>query len=145
MPFAPAGVPVLVASLGALIGLTRRARPRRGGAGMSTSVTLIAACAVITAAIKAAGPVVLGGRDLPAVHERRALLAPALLAALVVTQSLADGEHSRSATETVGVLAGGLVALRTGSVIGCVVVAAVVTAGCAPQIRASQGRALIRG
>ena len=32
---------------------------------MSTSVTLIAACAVITAAIKAAGPVLLGGRELP--------------------------------------------------------------------------------
>ena len=97
---------------------------------MSTSVTLIAACAVITAVIKAAGPVVLGGRELPRQFTSVVtLLAPALLAALVVTQTLADGKQLAVGEETVGVLAGGLVAVRTGSVIGCVVVAAAVTAG----------------
>jgi xanthine dehydrogenase YagT iron-sulfur-binding subunit len=59
---------------------------------VNTSVALIAGCALVTAAIKAAGPVALGGRELP----RRfiavvTLLAPALLAALVATQALANG------------------------------------------------------
>jgi branched-subunit amino acid transport protein len=97
---------------------------------VNTSVALIAGCALVTAAIKAAGPVALGGRELP---ERFisvvTLLAPALLAALVATQSLADGKQLGIGTETFGVLAGGLVAWRTGSVIGCVIVAAAVTAG----------------
>jgi branched-subunit amino acid transport protein len=45
-------------------------------------------------ALKAAGPVLLGGRDLPSrVDEAFGLLAPSLLAALVVTQALGeDGE-----------------------------------------------------
>ena len=97
---------------------------------MSTSVTLIAGLAVITAAIKAAGPMALGGRDLP---DRFlgviSLFAPALLAALVVTQTLADGKELVVGDQTAGVVAGGLVAWRTGSIIGCVVVAAAVTAG----------------
>jgi branched-subunit amino acid transport protein len=97
---------------------------------VSASVTLIAGCALVTAAIKAAGPVALGGRELP---ERFTgvvtLLAPALLAALVATQALADGTHLGFGTDTVGVLAGGAVAWRTGSIIGCVIVAAAVTAG----------------
>ena len=96
---------------------------------MSTSVVLIAGCALVTAAIKAAGPVALGGRELPARFlSIVTLLAPALLAALVATQTLADGTQLGVGTETVGVLAGGLVAWRTGSVIGCVIVAAGVTA-----------------
>ena len=33
VPFAPAGVPVLLASLGAAVGLTRRARAEAAGAG----------------------------------------------------------------------------------------------------------------
>jgi branched-subunit amino acid transport protein len=96
---------------------------------MSTSVTLIAAAALITAAIKAAGPVALGGRELP---ERFsgviALMAPALLAALVVTAALADGDRWAVGADTAGVAAGGLVAWRTESIIACVVVAAAVTA-----------------
>jgi branched-subunit amino acid transport protein len=97
---------------------------------VSTSVALIAGCALVTAAIKAAGPVALGGRELP---ERFGavvmLLAPALLAGLVVTQTLAHGHRIAVGEETAGVIAGGLVAWRTGSVIGCVFVAAAVTAG----------------
>lgn len=96
---------------------------------MSTSVLLIGGCALITAFIKALGPVALGGRELP---ERLtgviALMAPALLAALVVTATLADADEWAIGPDTVGVTAGGLVAWRTGSVVGCVIVAAAVTA-----------------
>jgi branched-subunit amino acid transport protein len=96
---------------------------------VSTSVALIAGCALVTAAIKALGPVALGGRRLPPRFDAViSLLAPALLAALVVTQALADGQKLAVGTDTAGVAAGGLVAWRTGSVIGCVLVAAVVTA-----------------
>jgi branched chain amino acid efflux pump len=97
---------------------------------MSTSAALIAGCAVVTYAIKGIGPLALGGRDLPLWFTSVViLLAPALFAALVVTQALADGERIAIGADTVGVAAGGLVAWRFGSVIGCVVVAAVVTAG----------------
>jgi branched-subunit amino acid transport protein len=96
---------------------------------MSGTVLLIAGCAAVTAAIKASGPVVLGGRDLPlAFRSVVALLAPALFAALIVTQALADGKDIAVGPETAGVAAGGLVAWRTGSIIGCVVVAAALTA-----------------
>jgi hypothetical protein len=52
----------------------------------------IAAIAVASAALKATGPVLVGGRDLPApARAVIALLAPALLAALVVTGAFSDG------------------------------------------------------
>jgi len=96
---------------------------------LSSTVLLIGGCAVITAAIKAAGPVALGGRDLPvAFRSVIALFAPALFAALIVTQALADGKDLGVGPETAGVAAGGLVVWRTGSIIGCVVAAAAVTA-----------------
>ena len=96
---------------------------------MSTSVAVIAGCAVTTFAIKAAGPVALGGRELPGWFTNVIiLLAPALFAALVATQALADGRHLTVGPDTAGVAAGGLVSWRTGSVIGCVITAAVVTA-----------------
>ncbi len=97
---------------------------------MSTSAAVIAGCAVVTATIKAAGPVALGGRELPGWFTGVVvLLAPALLAALVVTQTFADGHRLMAGPETAGVLAGGAVAWKTGSVIGCVLVAALLTAG----------------
>jgi branched-subunit amino acid transport protein len=97
---------------------------------VSTAVALIAGCALVTAAIKAAGPIALGGRDLPKQFTAVViLLAPALLAALIVTQALADGQKLAVGTDTAGVVAGGLVAWKTGSIIGCVIVAAAVTAG----------------
>ena len=57
-------------------------------------VPLIAGLALSTALIKASGPVMLGGRDLP--DWLSALVtgfAPALLAALVVVQTFADGAN----------------------------------------------------
>ena len=96
---------------------------------MSSSVTLIAGLAIVTAAIKGIGPIVLGGRELPAQFLGViSLLAPALLAALVVTATLAEGKEIAVGDQTAGVAVGGLVAWRTGSIIGCVVVAAAVTA-----------------
>ena len=96
---------------------------------MSTSVILIGGCALVTFAIKATGPVLLGGRVLPARFTSIVvLLAPALLAALVATQALSHGHQLAVSDRTVGVAAGAFVAWRTRSVIGCVIAAAAVTA-----------------
>jgi branched chain amino acid efflux pump len=91
---------------------------------------LIAGCALVTFAIKAAGPVAFGGRELPPWFASViALMAPALLAALIVTQALADGDRLHVGADTAGVAAAGAVVWRGGSVVPAVVVAVVVTAG----------------
>lgn len=90
----------------------------------------IIGCAVVTAVCKAAGPVALGGRELPArLVGVIALMAPALLAALVVTNTFADGDALTVGANTVGVMAGGIVLLfRRTQVLPAVIVAVVVTA-----------------
>lgn len=96
---------------------------------MSTQVAVIAGCTVATFVIKAAGPVALGGRQLPSgVQGVLALLAPALLAALVVVSVFAEGDRWAVGAETAGVAFAGVLYWRTHSVVGCVVSAAVVTA-----------------
>lgn len=96
---------------------------------MSTGATVIVGCAVVTAAIKAAGPVALGGRELPIWFTSVViLLSPALLAALVATQAFAEGDRIALEADTAGVAAGGLVIWRTGSIVACVVAAAAATA-----------------
>jgi branched-subunit amino acid transport protein len=95
----------------------------------ASSVTLIAACAVITAAIKGAGPVALGGRELPAWFSSIVMMmAPALFAALVVTQALADGRELAVGADTAGVALASIAAWRGASVIVVVAIAASVTA-----------------
>jgi branched-subunit amino acid transport protein len=95
-----------------------------------TAWAVVGLCAVVTAVIKGIGPVALGGRELPSWFGAVvALLAPALLAALVVTQALADGERLAIGADTVGVAAAGVVLWRGGSILLGVAVAAVVTAG----------------
>jgi branched chain amino acid efflux pump len=90
---------------------------------------LIGGCVVATVLIKAAGPVMLGGRELPPVFLRViACMAPALLAALVVTSVFADGQRYHVGAEAVGVLAGGALLWRGRSVVLGVVVAMAVTA-----------------
>jgi branched-subunit amino acid transport protein len=90
---------------------------------------VIIGCMLATMAIKAAGPVLLGGRDLPPwAAGVTSLMAPALLSALVVTAALANGRHLAIGADTAGVAAGGLVVWKTGSVVACVVVAAGLTA-----------------
>ena len=96
---------------------------------MSTSVTLIGGLAIVTAAIKAAGPIVLGGRELATWFTSVViLLSPALLAALVATQVFAEGDRLALEADTAGVAAGGLVFWRTESIVACVAIAAAVTA-----------------
>ena len=96
---------------------------------MSATWTVILGSALATFAIKAAGPVALGGRELPGAFNRViALLAPAILTALIVTAALADGDEIKIGADTVGVAAGALVVWRTRSVVGSVIVAAAVTA-----------------
>ena len=90
---------------------------------------LIAGCVATTVVIKAAGPVVLGGRDLPPVVLRViACMAPALLAALVVTSVFTDGRSYGIGAEAAGVAAGGVLLWRGRSVVLAVVVAMAVTA-----------------
>ena len=60
---------------------------------MSNAWLIVAALGIGTMVIKSAGPVLLGGRALPAPVQRVvALLAPALLAALVATAALGSGQ-----------------------------------------------------
>jgi branched-subunit amino acid transport protein len=98
---------------------------------MSAGTTwgLITACAVITAVIKGVGPVALGGRELPRwFGSIVAMMAPALFAALVVTQALADGEEWAVGADTAGVAVAAVAAWRGLSVIAVVFLAAAVTA-----------------
>ncbi len=84
----------------------------------------------VTAVLKAAGPVALGGRDLPRWFMRLvSVAAPALLAALVATALFSSGQQWSVGADTVGVAAGGLVLWRRGSVVVAVAVAVAVTAG----------------
>jgi branched-subunit amino acid transport protein len=95
----------------------------------ATAWALVALCTVITVAIKSAGPIALGGRELPArFNGVISLMAPALLAALVAVSALADGKHLAIGAETAGVAVAGLVFWRGGSVLTGVIVAAAVTA-----------------
>lgn len=95
----------------------------------STVWLTILGVAVTTAAIKAFGPVVMGGRPLP---PRLAgvivLTAPAVLAALVATAIFADGRQLAVGAATVGVGAAAIVSWRRGSPMLAVLVAAAVTA-----------------
>jgi branched-subunit amino acid transport protein len=96
---------------------------------MSAAAITIAGCAAVTAAIKAVGPIALGGRDLPTWFTSVViLLSPALLAALVAIQVFGEGDRLALEADTAGVAAGGLVYWRTESIVACVVIAAAVTA-----------------
>jgi len=98
---------------------------------MSTELWLITAGATaVTVAIKAAGPIAVGGRDLPpwaaSIIE---LMAPALLAALIVTAALADGDRITVGPDTAGVAIAGIALARGVSIVTGIAIAVVVTAG----------------
>jgi branched chain amino acid efflux pump len=96
---------------------------------MSAAWALVGGCAVLTFAIKAAGPIALGGRELPAWFASVvALMPPALLAALVATHTLANGHRLDVGPATAGVIVSGVVMWRTRSIPWCVLSAAATTA-----------------
>jgi branched-subunit amino acid transport protein len=91
---------------------------------------LIGLCAAVTVVIKGAGPVALGGRELPGWFAGIIkLMAPALLTALVCVSTLSDGDRLAVGADTAGVAVAGLACLRGANVIVAVVIAAAVTAG----------------
>jgi len=97
----------------------------------------IGGLAVLTFAIKAAGPVAVGGRELsaPAVGVI-SLLAPAVLAALIVVGSFADGRDLTLDARAAGLAAGAVtIVLRVPLVL--VVVAAAGSAAAARALGAA--------
>ncbi len=96
---------------------------------MSPSWQVVVAIGLGTILIKAAGPVVLGGRPLPPrVRSVVNMLAPALLAALVATTAFGDGQALVLDARVVGLTAGVLVLALRGPVLLVVVVAAAAAA-----------------
>ena len=90
---------------------------------------VVAAVGLGTIAIKALGPVLLGGRPLPeAVAGPVALVAPALLAALVTTQAFAEGRSLVIDARLVGLAAAAVALWFRAPILVVIVVAAAVTA-----------------
>jgi branched-subunit amino acid transport protein len=96
---------------------------------MSTTWLVVLLVGAFTIAFKAAGPVLLGGRHLPSrLTDAFELLAPSLLAALVVTQAVGGKQAIIFDARLVGVGAA-IVAVRLRApLIGAIVVAALATA-----------------
>jgi branched-subunit amino acid transport protein len=90
------------------------------------AVGLVGAASV---AIKASGPVLLGERELPAPFARVVdLLAPALLAALVATQTFASEKQLVVDERAAGLAAAGAVVALKGPILAAALAAAVTTA-----------------
>jgi branched-subunit amino acid transport protein len=82
-----------------------------------------------TMLFKAAGPVVLGKRELPPrVRGVVDLLAPVMLTALVVTQAFGSGEAVTVDARVPGVVAGGFAVWRGVPLVPAMAIGAVVTA-----------------
>ena len=92
----------------------------------ATSWAVVGGAAAVTALIKGIGPFALGGRELPGWFARVVvLLAPALLAALVVSSALADGRHLHIGADTAGVAVAGVApGARRLVIVGVVIAAA---------------------
>jgi branched-subunit amino acid transport protein len=97
---------------------------------MTVAWVTIALLTAGTVAIKAAGPVALGGRELPArLAGVVALLAPSLLAALVVVDTLGGEDQSLTVdARAAGLVAAGAALAARLPVVVVVLVAAAVTA-----------------
>ena len=97
---------------------------------MAEEWALVAWLLVTTAVIRASGPVALGGRELPArATGMIALLAPALLAALVVTETFrGEGSELTLDERALGVAGAGAVLALRGSILVALAVAMAVTA-----------------
>ena len=96
---------------------------------MSPTWTVVAVVGAATVAIKALGPVLLGGRELPprllGVVE---LLAPAVLAALVVVQVFGADRRLVLDERVVGLIAGAVAVALRAPILVVVVAAAATTA-----------------
>ena len=90
---------------------------------------LIAVLALTTAVIKAVGPVLVGGRELP---DRAAgviaLLPPVLLAALVITSTFSDGQRLEVDASTAGVAVAAVLIWQRRPLLVSVLTAVAVTA-----------------
>ncbi|MEA2158931.1 MAG: hypothetical protein QOD66_1311 [Solirubrobacteraceae bacterium] len=97
---------------------------------MSTAWVAIGGLTVATVVVKGAAPLLLGGRQLPPrVLGVVAMFASALLAALVVVETVTDGRAIRPDARLVGLAAAGAVlARRRDAMLPAVVVAAAATA-----------------
>jgi uncharacterized membrane protein len=92
---------------------------------VSSTIVVLAGLSLGTYALKAAGPLALGGRSLPPWIEHAAQRLPtALLAALVVVSTVADGRELVVDARLAGVVTAG-VALRLRAPMALAVLAAV--------------------
>ena len=90
---------------------------------------VIAVVGAVTIAFKASGPVLLGKRELPArVASVVEVLAPAMLAALVVTQTVGGDREVVIDERLAGVVAGGIAVWLRAPLLVVMVVAAVTAA-----------------
>ena len=118
VPFAPIGVPILCAAAAVLIGLRR---------AMTWTLVLLLAAAAYS--FKVLGLIVIGRRQLPATLERcLALIPAALIAALIVNDTFAEGKDLVIDARAAGVAAAALAAWRRAPLIVVIVVGAAVTA-----------------
>jgi branched-subunit amino acid transport protein len=96
---------------------------------VSDAWLVVVVVGVATMALRAVGPVFLGGRELPApVMAVVRLLAPAVLAALVVVQVLGGDEEIAVDERLVGVAAAAVALVLRAPLILVVVIAAATTA-----------------
>jgi hypothetical protein len=101
---------------------------------VSSAWTIVIAVGAATVALKATGPLLLGGRQLPAAAlGATRLLAPALLAALVLTQVVAGPDGLAVDERSLG-LAAAVVALLLRAPILVVITAAAATTALARLI-----------
>jgi uncharacterized membrane protein len=95
---------------------------------MTLWITIVAV-ALASAAIKAAGPVLVGGRELPPrAVAVIALLAPALLSALVITETFGEDQHLVLDERAVGVAVAAIALALRAPVLLAVALAAATTA-----------------
>ena len=100
-----------------------------GVEAMTTTWLVVLLVGVATIAIKAIGPVLLGGRALPPrISSLIGLLAPALLAALVAINTFGDGRSLVIDARVLGVGAAAIAIWRKAPLLLVVVIAAAVTA-----------------
>lgn len=96
---------------------------------MSSAWTIVIAVGAATVALKAMGPLLLGGRQLsPAALRATRLLAPALLAALVITQAVAAPDGLAVDERSLGLAAAVVALLLRAPILVAIIAAAATTA-----------------